>query len=158
MEEILAQQILLLLKFVNLHLLVPAQILFLVSAYRCFFPVNYTTHAVMHDSIFSSVFITRFLATFVEIAYIYQFSYLIRFINENQIPMIDILSWLKFEIDPFLLRISVIEFSICEFMSLKCSPPHGQVRKHITCMAKNNYLISNFSSILLTPFKKNCSK
>lgn len=82
------------LEFVNPHLLIPAQILFLVSAFRCFFPVNYTTHAVLHESIFSSIFITRLLATFVEIAYIYQFSYLIRLINNNMFLLIDVASWI----------------------------------------------------------------
>ena len=81
------------LKNVDPYLLIPAQILFFVSAYRCLFPVNYVTRAVLHDSIFSSIFITRFLATFVEVAYIYQFSYLIRLINANQVYGIDIISW-----------------------------------------------------------------
>ncbi len=82
------------LKFTDPHLLIPAQILFIVSAYRCFFPVSYVTNAVLHNSFLSSVFLTRFLATFVEVAYIYQFSYLIRLINYDQIPLVDVLSWL----------------------------------------------------------------
>ena len=82
------------LKFVDPHLLIPAQILFIVSAYRCFFPVSYVANAVLHNSFLSSVFLTRFLATFVEVAYIYQFSYLIRLINCDQIPLADVLSWL----------------------------------------------------------------
>jgi hypothetical protein len=82
------------LKFVDIHLLFPAQILFIVSAYRCFFPVSYGTNAVLHDSCLSSIFWTRVFATFVEIGYIYQFSYLIRLFNERQIPFLDILSWL----------------------------------------------------------------
>ena len=52
------------------------------------------TNAVLHKSFLSSVFLTRFLATFVEVAYIYQFSYLIRLINSDQIPLVDVLSWL----------------------------------------------------------------
>ena len=82
------------LKLLDFHFLLPAQIFFIVSAFRCFFPVHYTTNVILHDSYFSSIFFTRVLATFSEIAYIYQFSYLIRFINENQIPIIDFLSWL----------------------------------------------------------------
>ena len=82
------------LELVDPNLLVPAQILFIVSAYRCCYPVNYITHAVVHDSVFSSIFITRFLATFVEIAYIYQFSYLIRLINNDMFFIIDLASWI----------------------------------------------------------------
>ena len=82
------------LELVEPNLLVPAQILFIVSAYRCCYPVNYITHAVVHDSVFSSIFITRFLATFVEIAYIYQFSYLIRLINNDMFFIIDFASWI----------------------------------------------------------------
>jgi len=80
--------------FVDLHILIPAQIFFIVSAFRCFFPVNYVTNAVLHDSFFSSIFFTRMFATFSEVAYIYQFSYLIRLFNANQIPYVDFLSWL----------------------------------------------------------------
>ena len=79
---------------VDLFILLPAQILFFVSAYRCLFPVNYTTNTVLHDSFMSSIFVTRFLATFVEVAYIYQFSYIIRIINAEQFLFIDFLSWL----------------------------------------------------------------
>ena len=82
------------LEFIDPHLLIPAQILFIVSTYRCFFPVSYVTNAVLHNSFLSSVFLTRLLATFVEVAYIYQFSYLIRLINAHQIPLVDVLSWL----------------------------------------------------------------
>ena len=70
---------------VDPYLLIPAQILFLVSAYRCMFPVNYSSHAVLHDNVFSSVFITRFLVTFVEISYIFMFSHVIRIINNHEI-------------------------------------------------------------------------
>ena len=80
--------------FVDLHILIPAQIFFTVSAFRCFFPVSYVTGAVLHDSFFSSIFLTRLFATFSEVAYIYLFSYLIRLFNAGQIPLIDILSWM----------------------------------------------------------------
>jgi len=75
-------------------LLVPAQILFAVSAYRCLFPVGYVKNIVLHDTFLSSIFLTRLLATFVEIAYIYMFSYVLRIINAEQIPLIDWLAWL----------------------------------------------------------------
>ena len=76
------------------HLLIPAQLLFIVSAYRCFFPVSYATNAVLHNSFLSSIFITRLLATVVEIAYIYQFGYLIRLFNQHEYVFVDIFSWL----------------------------------------------------------------
>ena len=80
--------------FVDIHIRIPAQIFFTVSAFRCFFPVSYVTGAVLHDSFFSSVFLTRLFATFSEVAYIYLFSYLIRLFNAGQVPLIDILSCL----------------------------------------------------------------
>jgi len=80
--------------FVDICIRIPAQILFIVSAFRCFFPVSYVTGAVLHNSLLSSIFLTRLFATFSEVAYIYLFSYLIRLFNGPQIPLIDILSWL----------------------------------------------------------------
>ena len=80
--------------FIDPYLLVPAQILFFVSTYRCLFPVSYSKGVVLHDTFISSIFITRFLVTFVEVAYIYQFSYVLRIINADQIPFVDLLSWL----------------------------------------------------------------
>ena len=79
---------------VDVHILIPAQILFIVSAFRCFFPVSYPTSAMLHNSFLSSIFLTRLFATFSEVAYIYQFSYLIRLFNDNQIPLVDMLSWI----------------------------------------------------------------
>lgn len=72
---------------------IPATIFFLVDAYRCLFPVRYEHNVVYHDSIFSSIFITRFLATFSEIAYIFQFSHVIRFLNVSQIYWINLFSY-----------------------------------------------------------------
>ncbi len=57
------------------HIIVPAMILFVVSGYRCLFPNRYKDNVVFHDSRLSSIFVTRVLATFVEVAYIYQFSH-----------------------------------------------------------------------------------
>jgi hypothetical protein len=79
---------------VDPYLLIPAQILFIVSAYRCLFPNNYSKNIVLHDTILSSIFFTRLLATFVEILYIYMFSYVLRLINADQYPLLDLLSWL----------------------------------------------------------------
>ena len=76
------------------HILIPARILFTVSAYRCLFPVQYKDHVVLHDSLFSSIFLTRLLATFSEVAYIYLLSYMIRLLNIDSAAWINILSWI----------------------------------------------------------------
>ena len=76
-----------------LSLKIPAQIFFLVSAFRCLFPVSYPQSTVFHNSVFSSVFLTRFLATFSEIAMIFQLSVLMRHLNIEKIFLINALSW-----------------------------------------------------------------
>ncbi|HKN00122.1 MAG TPA: hypothetical protein VJX23_06365 [Candidatus Binataceae bacterium] len=76
------------------YILLPAQILFAVSAYRCLFPVRYEHNIVFHDSIFSSIFVTRLLATFSEIAYIFLFSHVLRLLNINQVGWVSAFSWL----------------------------------------------------------------
>jgi len=75
------------------HIVIPAQILFAVSAYRCLFPVRYKDNVVFHDSAWSSIFLTRLLATFVEVAWIYQFSHVIRLLNVDQVGWVNALSW-----------------------------------------------------------------
>jgi hypothetical protein len=78
----------------DLFLVVPAIILISVSAFRCLFPVNYASKAVIIDSVLSSVFVTRFLVTIVEVTYIYMFSYVLRIINSDQYMFVDLISWL----------------------------------------------------------------
>jgi hypothetical protein len=78
----------------DLHVVVPALILLAVSAFRCLFPNRYVHNVVFHDSAFSSIFATRLLATFAEVAYIYQFSYVLRVLNVESLRWIDGLSWL----------------------------------------------------------------
>src|SRR5262245_53114294 len=77
----------------DVHLLVPAQILFAVSAYRCLFPVQYKGNVVLHDSPLASIFSTRLLATFAEVAFIYQLSCVIRLLNAEHVGWVDVLSW-----------------------------------------------------------------
>jgi len=72
----------------------PAQILFAVSAYRCLYPVRYEHNVVFHDSIFSSIFVTRLLATFCEIGYIFLFSHVLRLLNTGHVEWVIALSWL----------------------------------------------------------------
>ena len=67
------------------YIVLPAQILFAVSAYRCLFPVRYEHNVVFHDSIFSSIFLTRVFATFSEIAYIFLFSRVLRLLNTDHV-------------------------------------------------------------------------
>jgi len=72
----------------------PARILFAVSAFRCLFPVRYEHNVVFHDSIFSSIFLTRLLATFAEIAYVFQFSHVLRVLDTEHVAFVSALSWL----------------------------------------------------------------
>ncbi len=76
------------------HIIVPAQILFAVSAYRCLFPNRYKGNVVLHATPLSSTLVTRLLATFVEVAWIYQFSHVIRLLNVADVGWVDALSWL----------------------------------------------------------------
>jgi hypothetical protein len=78
----------------DVYLVVPAQILFAVSAYRCVFPVRYEHNVVFHDSIFSSIFLTRLFATFSEIAYIFLFSRVLRLLNTDRVEWVIVVSWL----------------------------------------------------------------
>lgn len=79
---------------IDAHIVVPAQIFFAVSVYRCLFPVRYKDNTVFHRSFFSSIFVTRLLATFSEVAYIYQFSHVIRLLNVDQVGWVNALSWI----------------------------------------------------------------
>jgi hypothetical protein len=78
---------------VDAHLLVPAQILFSVSAFRCLFPNQYKGNVVFHDTPLSSIFLTRLLATFAEVAFIYQLSRVLRLLNVGGLGWVDALSW-----------------------------------------------------------------
>ena len=78
----------------DLYAVVPALILLWVSLFRCLFPNRYLDNIVFHDTPLSSIFLTRCLATFSEVAYIYQFSYVIRVLNVESVGWVDALSWL----------------------------------------------------------------
>lgn len=75
------------------HAVLPAQVLLAVSAYRCLFPNRYVDNVVFHDTPTSSIFATRFLATFSEVAYIYQFSHVLRALNTGDVGWVTALSW-----------------------------------------------------------------
>lgn len=76
------------------HIVIAGQILFAVSAYRCLFPNRYKDNVVFHDSPLSSIFLTRLLATVTEVAFIYQFSRVIRLLNVDDVGWVDALAWL----------------------------------------------------------------
>ncbi len=76
------------------QVVIPGLILLSVSAFRCLFPNRYLDNVVFHDSPLSSIFLTRLLATFSEVAYIYQFAYVIRVLNTDDVGWVDGLSWL----------------------------------------------------------------
>jgi hypothetical protein len=76
------------------HIVVPAQILFAVCGYRCLFPNRYLDNVVLHGSRLSSTLVTRVLATFAEVAWIYQFSHVIRLLNLGGVGWVDGFSWL----------------------------------------------------------------
>jgi len=76
------------------HLLVPAQILFAVSGFRCLFPNQYKGNVVFHDTPLSSIFLTRLLATFAEIGFVYLLSCVLRRFNVDRLGWVDALSWL----------------------------------------------------------------
>jgi len=76
------------------YIVVPAEILFAVSAYRCLLPVRYEYHVVFHEGRFSSIFGTRLAATFAEIAWIYLFSHVLRMLNVNHVGWVIVVSWL----------------------------------------------------------------
>ncbi|NNL67583.1 MAG: hypothetical protein HKP30_15140 [Myxococcales bacterium] len=75
------------------HIVVPAQILFAVSAHRCLFPNRYEDDVVLHDSFLSSTFVTRVLATFVEIAWIHQLAHVLRVLDAGQTGWVTAFSW-----------------------------------------------------------------
>jgi hypothetical protein len=75
-------------------IILPAQVLFAVSAYRCLFPVRYEHNIVFHDSVLSSVFVTRLVATLSEVAYVCLLSHVVRLLNVDQVGWVTALSWL----------------------------------------------------------------
>jgi len=78
---------------VDPSLLVPAQILFAVSAFRCLLPNQYKHNVVFHDTPLSSIFLTRVLATLAEVAFVYQLSRVLRLLNVERLGWVDVLSW-----------------------------------------------------------------
>src|SRR5262245_57355872 len=76
------------------HIVVPAQLFFAVSAYRCLFPVRYEHYVVLHASVLSSVFVTRVLATFAEVAYIFLLATVLRRLNVEHVGWVNVVAFL----------------------------------------------------------------
>jgi hypothetical protein len=91
---------------VDADVLIPARLFFAVSAYRCLFPVQYQDRVVFHDSPFSSIFLTRLLATFSEIAFISLLAYTLRLLNTNSVAWLNRLSW------SMVLQVMVCQFFV----------------------------------------------
>jgi hypothetical protein len=74
-------------------IIVPAQIFFAVSIYRCLFPVHYEHYVVFHDSVLSSVFATRLLATFSEVAYLFLLAHVLQLLNVDNVAWVNVIAW-----------------------------------------------------------------
>lgn len=70
-------------------ILLPARILFFVSAWRCLFPNRYEGNIVLHRTPLSSALMTRILATFAEVAWIGQFAWLLHLFNTGHLGWIN---------------------------------------------------------------------
>jgi len=75
------------------HALIPAQILALVSGFRCIFPNRYNDCVVWRDSFLSSIFLTRFMCTISEMVYIYQFSWFLREVSFQAGVICDVINY-----------------------------------------------------------------
>ena len=71
------------------YLAVPAQIFFAVCAYRCLLPVHYEHYIVFHASALSSVFATRVLATFAEVAFIFLLAVVLERLNVGDVAWVN---------------------------------------------------------------------
>jgi len=78
-------------------ILITAQIFILVCGYRCIFPNRYNDCVVLHDTWLSSIWLTRLLATFSEVSFLYQLSVLARDLNairpDGPLYWIDACAW-----------------------------------------------------------------
>ena len=77
---------------VDPRIAVPARIFFAVSAYRCVFPNRYEGNVVLHASLLSSTFVTRTLATFAEVAWIFQAAQVIQLCNVERVGWVELFS------------------------------------------------------------------
>jgi len=92
------------------YVVVPAQIFFAVSIYRCLFPVHYEHYVVLHDSVFSSVFVTRLLATFSEVSYIFLLACVLERLNVENVAWVNVVSW--------LMVLQVVSCQVCVWVAI----------------------------------------
>jgi hypothetical protein len=92
------------------YVVVPAQIFFAVAAYRCLFPVRYEHYVVLHDSVFSSVFATRTLATFSEVAYIFLLACVLQRFNVENVGWVNIVAG--------LMVVQVVICQVCVWVAI----------------------------------------
>src|SRR5262245_50147338 len=85
------------------RVIIAALIFFSVSIYRCLSPVHYEHYVVFHDSAVSSVFITRLLATFSEVAYIFLLAQVLQKAN------VDNVGWVN-----AVARLMVVQVVVCQ--------------------------------------------
>jgi hypothetical protein len=94
---------------VDVHVWIAAQIFFAVSLYRCLFPVRYEHNVVFHDSVLSSVFATRVLATFSEVAFIVLLANVLRVLDPGK-AWIEAVAW--------FMVLQVIVCQVCVWVAI----------------------------------------
>ena len=92
------------------YIVVPAQTFFAVSIYRCVFPVHYEHFVVFHDSVWSSVFATRLLATFSEVAYIFLLAHVLQRLNVHNAAWVNAVAW--------LMVLQVVVCQVCVWVAI----------------------------------------
>jgi len=92
------------------YIVVPAQIFFAVSLYRCLFPVRYEHYVVFHHSVWSSVFATRLLATFSEVAYIFLLAQVLQRLNVHNVAWVNAGAW--------LMVLQVVVCQVCVWVAI----------------------------------------
>src|SRR5262245_39531842 len=92
------------------RVVIPALIFFTVSIYRCLSPVHYEHYVVFHDSVLSSVFITRLLATFSEVAYIFLLAQVLQKANVDDVGWVNAVAW--------LMVVQVVVCQVCVWVAI----------------------------------------
>jgi hypothetical protein len=95
---------------VDLYVVLPAQVFFAASLYRCLFPVRYEHYVVFHDSVLSSVFATRVVATFAEVAFIFLLACVLWRVNVKESAWINHLGW--------LMVLQVVVCQVCVWVAI----------------------------------------
>ena len=75
------------------HVVTAAQVYVAVNCFRCCFPNRYSGYVVLHDSPLSSIFLTRTLATFSEMAHLCTLGVVALDMNAGRQAWIDTSAW-----------------------------------------------------------------